>query len=384
MKICLIHNLYKPYAIGGAERVVELIFSGLREAGQEAFIITTRPLFKNSAEEKKSVYYLRSFQFAFRSCPKFIRLFWHIFGLFNIFSYWRVRSILKKEKPDMVMTHSLIGIGFLLPRLISHLNIKHIHVLHDIQLLHPSGLIIYGQEGIVDSVRAKAYQVICAKLFASVDIVISPSNWLMQEHTKRGFFLNSCQEIILNPASVMKMPGRAESSGRFKLLYVGQLEAHKGVYFLLQAFHELAKNNDNFSLSVVGSGQAEGECRVIAAKTKNIVFLGKMTSEEVKKTMISSDSLVLPSLCYENSPTVMYEAARSGLPVIASRLGGISELAHIFGGLLFQPGDQADLIKKIIWASKNPSELKKITVKGARKINEYCATNYVRKILNIL
>src|SRR3989339_869987 len=236
MKICLIHNLYEPYAIGGAEQVVKLTLQGLRAIGQEAFVISTRPLFKRLSEEN-DVYYLRSFQFIFRSAPKLIRLFWHIAGLFNVFSYWRLAAILKKEKPDIVMTHNLLGIGFLVPRLIRHLNIKHIHVLHDIQLLHPSGLMIYGQEKSLSGVSAGLYQKICAKLFSSANTVISPSDWLMQEHFRRGFFVNSRRKTIPNPAS-FDLHGvcRRESAGRFRLLYVGQIEAHKGGYFLIQAF----------------------------------------------------------------------------------------------------------------------------------------------------
>ena len=55
---------------------------------------------------------------------------------------------------------------------------------------------------------------------------------------------------------------------------------------------------------------------------------------------------VVPSICYENSPTVIYEASLVGVPVIASNIGGIPELVvEGESGLLVKPGDEQDLAR---------------------------------------
>lgn len=68
--------------------------------------------------------------------------------------------------------------------------------------------------------------------------------------------------------------------------------------------------------------------------------------------------LVLPSICYENSPRTIVEAYASGLPVIASRLGSLADIVKDgVTGLLFRPGDAGDLAEKLAWAEAHPEEM---------------------------
>ena len=152
MKICLINNLYKPYIRGGAETVVELIKDGLEKDRHEVVVITTKPIFGDHAEATRElgVYYIGGVYFNLNKIPKVLRLIWHLIDMFDIGGYLRVKKILKKENPNVVMTHNLKGISYLIPRAVIGLNMKHIHTLHDIQLLHPSGLMFYGKEKIIN------------------------------------------------------------------------------------------------------------------------------------------------------------------------------------------------------------------------------------------
>ena len=72
--------------------------------------------------------------------------------------------------------------------LIKILKIKHVHILHDIQLIHPSGLMFYGQEEKIEKWSIKIYLKITRFLFSSPDYVISPSKWLLHMHDKNNFF----------------------------------------------------------------------------------------------------------------------------------------------------------------------------------------------------
>jgi glycosyltransferase involved in cell wall biosynthesis len=74
--------------------------------------------------------------------------------------------------------------------------------------------------------------------------------------------------------------------------------------------------------------------------------------------MEAAQALVLPSICYESFPRTLVEAFACGLPVIASRLGGMAELIQDgVTGLLFHPGDAQDLAAKLAWAQANPDAL---------------------------
>ncbi|MBU4257045.1 glycosyltransferase family 4 protein [Patescibacteria group bacterium] len=387
MKICLINNLYKPYNRGGAERVVELIARGLINAGHDVFIISTRPIstkFKVQSSKFK-VYYIPALYYNLDKLPKLFRIFWHIVDMFDIGSYLKIRSILKKEKPDIAMTHNLKGVSYLIPGLIKKLNIKHIHTLHDIQLLHPSGLMLYGKEKIIVSLPAKIYAAVCRRLFNSPYAVISPSNWLMEMHADRGFFRNSKQAVMPNPVPLAIQPSHTEEAKIFRFIYVGQIEEHKGVLFLISAFLDaldtrcLARHR--VSLIIAGSGSKLKQAKELAGGDKNISILGKISNEEVQKIMRQSNALIAPSLCYENSPAVIYEAFSHGLPVIASNIGGIPELLIDNAGLLFKPGGEEDLILKIQFAINNPEELRKIGERGRKKVKQFGVENYIEKLL---
>ena len=412
MKICLINNLYKPYIRGGAERIVELIAGGLQKAGHEVFIITTRPtLFRRGlastrraeSREELKIYYLNALYYDLNRIPKILRLFWHLLDMFDLGCYWKVKSILKKERPDVVMTHNLKGIGYLIPKAIKSLSIRHIHTLHDIQLLHPSGLMIYGKESVVNSSVARLYAGICRWLFRSPDIVISPSNWLMKLHIDGGFFSKSRCAVVPNPVPTPGSPlpappliftpsndsGRggspseARAGGVFRFLYVGQIEEHKGILFLISTFNEFCKKQiSGVRLIVVGDGSKESEAKKLAQGNSGIEIISY--AREVEKSLMQSTScLIVPSLCYENSPVVIYKAMACGLPVVASQIGGIPELIN-GAGITFTPNNKKDLISKMKWALDNKEKLEKISRQGKKMAGQWNINSYIQRLIKIL
>jgi len=346
-KICLINNLYKPYNRGGAERTIEMSVDKLIKDGNKIFIITTKPRDQCSIFNEQHLikeYYLPSFYYNLNKIPIFFRLFWHIWDIFDFVNYFKVKKILKKEKPDIVITHNLKGISYLIPLVIKKLGIKHIHTLHDIQLLHPSGLMLYGQEYKINNFFAKIYTQISKYFFASPDTVISPSKWLMKMHTDREFFKNSKLGMEKN-YNIQKSYKNNINNKCTNLLYVGQIEKHKGILFLVNVFKNLKQDKIKYKLTIVGNGSKLKEIKNLTKYNKNISILGKKNKHKVKEFMQSADYLIVPSLCYENSPTVIYEAMKVGLPIIASHIGGIPELVD--DKFLFKPGNEKDFIKKI-------------------------------------
>lgn len=360
--------------------MVEIIAEGLKKSIHEIFLISTKPI--DDLELRTYNSGLKSY-YNLGRLPKFIRPLWHFINIFNIQSYFKIKKILKKEKPDLVMTHNLMGVGFLTSLAIRKLKIKHIHTLHDIQLIHPSGLMFVDQENKINNIFAKFYQAINKKLFSKIDIVISPSEWLMNLHKKGGFFEKAKKEIIINPiaskktSEVFRDLGGLMRNKQFTFLYVGQLEKHKGIEVLIQAFTDL--NREDFILKIVG--ESNPKLQVTSYNTNNIQFLGKKSSVEVKKIMQQADCLVVPSLCYENYPTVILEAGQAGLPAIGSNIGGILELLP--PEFLFKAGDAVSLKNKMQWAIEHKDELRKILENSKSKLKENSVEKYIEKILSL-
>lgn len=383
MKICIINNIFYPYSRGGADKIARSMFDGFLAEGDEVFFIATEPRTNRLKSSEYRGYFLSSLFFDLKNMPKTLRLFWHIYDMFNILNYYKIKNILKIEKPDLVISHNLKGIGYLTPRAIEKQKIKHYHVLHDIQLIHPSGLMMFGQEKILDSFFCRVHSYFSACLFKSIDAVISPSKWLLEIHKSKKIFLHTRSFVIPNPVKLSPSIDLAIKNPKPVFLFVGEIEVHKGVKFLIDVAKDIHKKGLDFELMLIGAGTYSHEVKKEAEKFGFIKYLGKQDNNEAMKRIKSATTLIMPSLCYENSPTVIYEACQQKTPVIASRIGGITELIHHLGGALFNPGDKDDLIKKIKYTLSNYDKVKHNTESAQEKIKEYNIANYIKQVKEI-
>ena len=363
MKIGVFNNLYEPYSRGGAEKIAALIVRELADLNHQVFTVSTCPQKSHQVDQN---HYLKSAYYTLNNWPIIFRWFWQLSNLFNIHKYYQIKKIIAEQKPEIIITNNLMGLGLLIPRLLKNKGVKQIHILHDIQLLHPSGLIYFGQEKKITSLGARIYQFLTKKLFASPQLIVSPSAWLLNLHTQNNFFTKSEKIIKPNPQPTKtsinpNLNEKIDTDKKFNLLYVGQIETHKGILLLLQAFNEL--NNPLLNLIIVGDGSKLKAIKKMTADNQQIKFLGRQNETEILDLMASSQALIVPSLCYENSPTVIYEAAANNLPTIAANLGGIPELINKFGGLLFAPNNPQDLKDKITYLINNYSETKNKLIK---------------------
>lgn len=366
MKIGLINNLYKPYQKGGAERIVEILEKQLQDLGHSVFIISTKSSLKKDGE-RENVYYLKSAYSDLIKWPYFRRLIWQIQNLINIKKYFEITKILKIEKPDLIISHNLMGLGLLTPLAIKKSGIRQIHILHDIQLLHPSGLIYYGQEDIINSYFAKIYQSLVNLLFKLGGpriIIVSPSTWLLNLHLSHGLFKKNTSRAISNPFPGIDKNIKEKTDNNF--IFIGQLEYHKG----LDLFIAAAARFTDYNFLVIGDGPLKDQIK----ETANVKILGRKNSEEITALLKKSLAIIIPSRCHENSPTVIYEAAAVNTPAIAANLGGIPELINRFGGLLFEPDNLDSLTMAITEFLKTKPEVK------TQEIKE----NYAQEILKLL
>lgn len=145
-----------------------------------------------------------------------------------------------------------------------------------------------------------------------------------------------------------------QEESRHDFLFVGRLSAEKGIAVLMQAAVLVA---EGVMLRVVGSGPEAHQLDGV----RGVEPLGALSGDSVRSEMVHAQALVMPSICYENFPRTLVEAFACGLPVIASRLGAIAELV-VDGetGLLFEPGNAADLAEKLRWARDNPGVMQRM------------------------
>ena len=134
-------------------------------------------------------------------------------------------------------------------------------------------------------------------------------------------------------------------SESFVLLFVGLLVPVKGIDVLLEALSPW-RDQSGWKLYIVGDGPLLAALKERCAEegiASQVHFVGRRSSQEIPQWMQAADVLVLPSHS-EGRPNVVLEAQASGLPAVATRVGGTPELIREGeAGLLVEPGAAAPL-----------------------------------------
>jgi len=295
---------------------------------------------------------------------------------------FRVYRLIQKLQPDVVHTHNLRGMGMLMPLAIRFArcqhsvrkrgkNIRWYHTCHDIQLVEPSGVALYPAfEKHVPNIHDRAilgYAFLQKCVWGSPDVVISPSQFLIDFY-RRYFFKSSEIKVIPNLIHLSKKEFQSDqlettNQPHKYILFVGAIEESKGIRVLLDAYSLFQKNfqqKETPPLHIVGDGSLLPSLKQMYG-SDTVIFHGPQPAEIVSKFYREAIVTVLPSLTYENAPTVIMESMSEGVPVIASRIGGIPELVQEgITGLLFTPGNNrelSDILTSIVGVSQ-PSELR--------------------------
>lgn len=126
------------------------------------------------------------------------------------------------------------------------------------------------------------------------------------------------------------------------ILFVGRLVTIKNIPFLLKAFVEVAKARKDVTLIIVGDGPEEKAIRNTVNKlglTNKVVLAGFIPPGGVSAYYQAADVFAITSH-YDNFPTVILEAMKYGLPVVATDVGGISlQVENNVNGILIDAGD---------------------------------------------
>lgn len=145
--------------------------------------------------------------------------------------------------------------------------------------------------------------------------------------------------------------------------FIGTLVPHKGCDTLIRAFRRLSGSEATLAIHG-GPGRYENytkELRALAGSDGRISFCGTFARPEVGHVLSEIDVLVVPSRWYENAPGVIYEAFAAGVSVIATDLGGMSEVVeHGKNGLLFRLDDPEDLSRQLRRVIEEPGLLEKL------------------------
>jgi glycosyltransferase involved in cell wall biosynthesis len=166
--------------------------------------------------------------------------------------------------------------------------------------------------------------------------------------------------FLAHPAS----PGSARPAIRFGT--IGRLVPAKGHAILIEAFSRIADRLPEATLKIVGYGPLEDQLR---AQIRRLGIDGRVTlagrTDDTARVFQSLDVFVFSSV-NEGLPLVIMEAMAAGLPIVSTRIGGVSEVApeSLFPWFC-TPGDPSALASAVLQAAQS-AELARIGAEGRR------------------
>lgn len=170
---------------------------------------------------------------------------------------------------------------------------------------------------------------------------------------------------------------RSRKDGFVRVLFIGGLDPfRKGIFDLLDAAAIVVKTNSNVRFVMSGGDsfqKVEKRWRELGL-TDYIEFVGWIPEEQKASMYQSGDILVLPSY-NEGLPYVVIEALASGLPIIASSVGGIPEVViHGKNGYIIEPGDSQSLAEYILSLAGDPELRQTMSERSRRRAAEHYST----------
>jgi glycosyltransferase involved in cell wall biosynthesis len=137
------------------------------------------------------------------------------------------------------------------------------------------------------------------------------------------------------------------SDNKLRLLFLGRIEPYKGLEILVDAFTLLKEKQVLIELTIAGKGKLFSELEKKCIALGIVIHNQWIGVEEMSSLVGAADVLVLPYIQASQSGVISI-ALGYGIPVIASRVGGMVEQIHEGEtGFLFEPGNALDLVKKI-------------------------------------
>lgn len=287
--------------------------------------------------------------------------------LWNRQSYRSVRSLLCREKPDVM--HCTNTFPLLSPSIYyaaKEQDVPVVQSLRNYRLLCPSAYLLRDGRVCEDCLtKSFAWPGVWHKCYRgsraasttvaamstlhrwmgtwrrTVDLFFTPTEFARQKFIQAGF---PAEKIGVKPNFIDPDPGRGRGKGEYAL-FVGRLSGEKGIETMLEAWRDVP---DVLPLKIVGDGPLKPVVDQAAQENPAVHSLGSRSHDEVLTLLGDAACLVMPSIWYETFGRTIVEAYAKGTPVIASRLGCMAELVEDgVTGLLFESGHAQDLAETV-------------------------------------
>ena len=245
----------------------------------------------------------------------------------------------------------------------------------------PSIVSFHGADAIVD-MNKPAYREATRQMLAAVKFVLVRS-----ESLRRAVVDLGCDEKKIEvqhtgiPLDEFPLRERnfVAAATEWRFVQAGRLIEKKGLPVTLRAFASFLKRYPNATLTIAGEGPLLGQLQDLARELKidnRVSFAGFISQEQLRDLYYASHIFLHPSETgpdgnQEGIPNSMLEAMASGLPVFATRHGGIPEaIENGVSGVLVPEHDDSELARALFNAAQDPGFLSRIARAGAEVVRK--------------
>ena len=357
---------------GGAEIVRTNIVIGLRSRGHEVIDV------RNSRREEGSwIKVIRSNTVHARvHVPAVskngllnVRRSKNLFG-----SAMTVRKLMSKYKPDVVVTNFLDASSLYFTLAKRYFTFKHVIILH-------------GSDALVSPHKGTDHSRAIPRVLKEADYVVGVSGPVLNAARTLAPAISTRSAVIWNGIDVAywRQPPTSLPPRKDALLFAaGRLEQVKGYDVLLDAFAIVKSRRADAQLRVAGEGS---EHQALEQKARDlgiddaVEFMGWCDADAVKAELYGAAVSVMPSRS-EGLPGSLMEAMATGIPVVATEVGGIPDLVrHGETGLLVPP-ENPEMLTNALCKMLEDAELRTCLAKQAQAFIsdntwERCVDQYV-------
>lgn len=231
---------------------------------------------------------------------------------YDISMFSKIYTILKQEKPDVIHTHVYVT-PYVIPSAVFAGVKKRVHTVHNIA-----------------SKEARPSLQKMNKFFYKFNhmVPVALSGEIQKTIQERYKLPLDKIPIIYNGADLdcCLVKDQYSQNSRLRYIHVGRFSEQKNHIMLIDAFYNLHKQVPDTELLLVGEGDLQNQVRERVNELNLqdcVIFYGK--SDNVFPLLHSADVFVLPSN-YEGVPISLIEAMGTGLPIVATRVGGIPDM----------------------------------------------------------
>lgn len=348
MKIALVINSLKMR--GGAEVFVYSLVKELSKNSKDKILLIT--LFSGIHSSFSD---LHSLNIEIKSCSKKKGI--------DFKAARKFKEIISEFQPDIINTHLSCIPTYFLAFGLKTKKWKLIHTVHNVAEKESVGL------------SARINKLFCKKeriTFIAISDQIAKSIESMYHTDSIKTIYNGCN---LFSSSSIPFENR-----EYDMICVARFYEQKNHIFLLNAFSKMVSINPSLKLILVGDGDLKDQCVQLCKDKKidhNVIFAGAV--DNVVEYLSNSKIFVLTSI-FEGNPISILEAMSVGLPIVASKVGGVPDVViNDKNGLLFEVGNESEFINcaTACLETSNYISISENNLKDSNKHSiQICASNY--------